>query len=156
MANFSLYSELQKAKLKVRRKDGDETLQVVRPFYTDVLEVDWGTTHYTIVRSGLIIRGAKIYKEKEYIGKVEEKIGFMTQFEIHRKAKQVMELKEHETLLKQHYEITKDGKHIGKIQPHGVYVPLLSNLGKGVEGEYTGISKEDEEILLMSILALGV
>lgn len=156
MVTFELYSELQKARLRVRRKDGDEVIQVVRPFYTDVLEVDWGMTHYTIVRTGLVVRGAKIYKEKEYIGKVSEKIGFMTHFDVYHKAKRLLAIEERETLLKQHYEISKAGKHVGSINPVGVYVPILSNLGKGVEGDYSGITKEEEELLLMSIIALGV
>ena len=156
MVTFELYAELQKAKLKVRRKDGDEVIQVVRPFYTDVLEVDWGTTHYTIVRTGLVVRGAKIYKEKEYIGKVSEKIGFMTHFDVYHKAKRLLAIEERETLLKQHYVISKAGKRIGSIKPVGVYVPILSNLGKSIEGDYSGITKGEEELLLMSIIALGV
>ncbi len=156
MVTFELYSELQKAKLKVRRKEGDEVIQVVRPFYTDVLEVDWGTTHYTIVRTGLVVRGAKIYREKEYIGKVSEKIGFKTHFDVYHKAKRLLAIEERETLLKQHYEINKAGKRVGSIRPVGVYVPILSNLGKGVGGDYSGITKEEEELLLMSIIALGV
>ena len=156
MVKFELYSELQKAKLKVRRKEGDEVIRVMRPFYTDVLEVDWGTTHYTIVRSGLVVRGAKIYREKEYIGKVSEKLGFMTHFDVYHKAKRLLAIEERETLLKQHYVISKAGKPIGSIVPVGVYVPILSSLGKGISGEYGGITKDEEEILLMSIIALGV
>jgi len=155
MVNFNLYSELQKAKLKIRRKDGDETIQIIRPFYTDVLEADRGTTHYTIVRSGIIVRGAKIYRERGYLGKVQEKLGFSTTFEVYHKAKKVFEIKERETLIKQHYEITKNGQHIGSIKPVGVYIPILSSFGKGIEGEYSGITKEEEEVLLMAILALG-
>ncbi|MCK4327213.1 MAG: hypothetical protein KAW41_01925 [Candidatus Diapherotrites archaeon] len=156
MASFSLFSELRKARLKVRRKTGDETIHAIRPFYKDVLDVDWGPTHYTIVRSGLVIRGAKVYRENEYIGKVEEKIGFMTHFDVYHKAKKSFEIKERETLFKQHFEIVKDGKQVGVIRPEGVYIPILSNLGKGIEGEYTGITKDDEEMLLMAVLALGV
>lgn len=156
MAQFNLYSELQKARLKVKRKEGEETIQVRRPFYTDVLEVDWGTTHYTIVREGLVVRGAKVYREKEYIGKVEEKIGFMTHFDVFLKAKRVFAIEERETLLTQHFDIIHQGKVVGHIKPVGVYVPILSNLGKGVEGDYSGITKDDEEMLLMAIIALGV
>lgn len=156
MALFHLYSELQKAKLMVRRKDGSETYQIIRPFYTDILEVDRGTTHYTIVREGLIVRGAKIYKEKEYIGKVKEKIGFMTHFDVYLKARRLFEIEEKETFLKQHFGVMKHGEKIGEIHPIGVYVPILSNLGKGIEGHYSGITKEEEEILLMAVIALGV
>ena len=156
MVKFELYSELQRARLKVRRKEGDEIIQVIRPFYSDVLEVDRGTTHYTIVRSGLIVRGAKIYREREYIGRVSENIGFRTHFDVYHKAKKRFSIEERETLIKQHYEITRAGKHIGSIKPIGVYVPILSTLGKGLEGDYTGITKEEEEILLMAVIALGV
>jgi len=121
-----------------------------------VLEVDWGTTHYTIVREGLIVRGAKIYREKEYIGKVEEKIGFMTHFDVFLKARRVFAIEERETLLKQRFDILKQGTVIGHIQPMGIYVPILSNLGKGIEGNYSSITQDEEEILLMAILALGV
>ena len=156
MVYFNLYSELQKAKLKVRRKSGEETIHARRPFYIDVLEVDWGTTHYTIVREGLIVRGAKIYREKEYIGKVEEKIGFMTHFDVFLKARRVFAIEERETLLKQRFDILKQGTVIGHIQPMGIYVPILTNLGKGIEGNYSSITPDEEEILLMAILALGV
>lgn len=156
MVKFSLYSELQKAKLKVRRKDSEETIHARRPFYTDVLEVDWGTTHYTLVREGLVVRGAKVYREKEYIGKVEEKIGFMTHFDVFLKARRVFAIEERETLLRQHFDIMRQGKPVGQIRPVGIYVPILSNLGKGIEGDYSGITKEEEEILLMAIIALGV
>lgn len=156
MAHFNLYSELQNARMKVSRKEGTETIRIQRPFYTDVLEVDCGTTHYTIVREGLIVRGAKIYREKEYIGKVEEKVGFMSHFDVFLKARRVFAIEERETLIKQHFDILKQGKVIGHIRPIGVYVPILSNLGKGVEGDYSGITKDEEEILLMGIVALGV
>ncbi len=156
MAYFNLYSELQKARLKVRRKGSEETIHVRRPFYTDVLEVDWGTTHYTIVREGLVVRGAKIYREKEYLGKVEEKIGFMTHFDVFLKAKRIFAIEEHETLLKQRFDIMQQGKVVGSVRPVGIYVPILSNLGKGIEGDYSGITKEEEEMLLMAIIALGV
>ncbi len=156
MVKFELYAELQKARLRVEHKEGKETIQIQRPFYRDVLEIDWGTTHYKIIREGLVVRGAKIYKEKEYIGKVEEKIGFLTHFDVYQKAKKTFSIKEHETLLKQFFNIYKQNEKIGEIKPTGIYVPILSNIGKGIAGNYTKITKEEEEILLMAIIALGV
>lgn len=156
MTKFELYSELQRARLRVTRNDGDETIHVERPFYRDVLEVDWNTTHYKIVREGIVVREARVYKENDYIGKIDEQIGFLTHFNVYMKAKRVFEIAERETLLEQYFEIKKNGKVIGKIKPVGVYIPILSNIYKGIEGEYTQLSKEEEEILLMTILAIGV
>lgn len=155
MVKFELYSELQKGKLKIKYKDRDDVIHITKPFYKDTLEIDWETTHYTIIRSGMIVRGAKIYKEKEYLGKVEEKIGFMTHFDIYHKAKKLFAIHEHEQIFNQYFDILKAGGSIGKIKAIGIYVPIISNLGKGLEGEYSGITKDEEEILLMSIIALG-
>ena len=156
MISFELLSQMGTAQLRVNRKAGSEVIQVERPFYKDVLEVDWLTTHYKIVRSGLLRRDAKIYKEGEYLGKIEEQLGFMTHFDVYHKAKKLLAFHEHETITKQEFRVLKNGKDVGLIRPMGVYVPILSNIGKGVHGEYWELTKEEEELLLLAIIAVGV
>jgi hypothetical protein len=157
MPKFELYSKMDHAQMRVTDDRGaTKTIQVDRPLYRDMLEVDWTTTHFTIVRAGVIVRGAKLYKEKDYMGKVEERIGFLTHFDVFQKAKKIFEIEERENIFSQYYEVSRNGQVIGKIKPIGVYVPILSNIGKGIEGEYKPLPKEEEELLIMAIISLGV
>ncbi|MCD6523025.1 MAG: hypothetical protein J7K68_04710 [Candidatus Diapherotrites archaeon] len=156
MVSFELSAGLKGALMKIRRGSSTEIIRIERPFYKDVLEVDWFDTHYTIVRSGIIVRNAKIYKQGEYIGSVYERIGIMTHFDVFRKAKKLFDIHEHETLFTQEFKIMKNHKAIGRLRSIGVYIPLLSNLGKGIEGEFFDLKPEEEEILVLSIIAIGV
>lgn len=157
MVDFKLVSDLKSAKLRLRRKNGkEEEINVERPFYRDMLEVEWRGKKYKIVRSGLIVREARIYREGEYYAKVLERLGVMTHFDIYRKAKKVLTIDEKESLFKHCYDISKGKKTVGVLRPSGLYIPILSNIGKGYEGEYTGITRDDEEVLILSLLAVCV
>jgi hypothetical protein len=157
MTSFELYSGLAGAQLKVFRKGQTEVLDVKRPFYRDVLEVKWAGTRYTVIRTGVIVRHAQLYREGSLIGELEEKIGVMTHFDVTRAgAGKAFDIHEEETFTKQEFKILQKGQVVGTIRPIGIYVPILSNIGKGVQGEYYNVSKADEELLLLSTLAIGV
>jgi len=140
------------------RKSGlQENLNIERPFYRDVLELSWHDKQYKIVRSGIIVRESRIYKDGEYLAGVRERLGIMTHFDVYKKAKKIFGIDEKESLFKHGYAIVDSkGNEIGSLRPAGLFIPLISNLGKGYEGEYTGITKTDEETLVLSLLALCV
>ncbi|MBN3037321.1 MAG: hypothetical protein JW834_02655 [Candidatus Diapherotrites archaeon] len=156
MVEFELLSGLTGAQLRVRRKKQTDLISINRPFYKDILEVKWFNAKYSIIRSGLIVRTAKIYKNGEYIGSIKERLGIMSHFDVYRKAKKLFDIHEHETILQQEFKILKDNKEIGKIAPLGVYVPILSSIGKGLSGHYQDMLEEEEELLLMTVIALGI
>lgn len=156
MADFTLMAGLSAAQMKIRKDGKTELISIKRPFYRDVLEVHWLDRHYTVVRSGIVQRIAKIYKNGSYLGIVREKLGLMTHFDVFRKAKMALSLHEHETVLNQEFNIRKGRKDFGSLHTIGVYVPLLSNMGKGLEGQFSGLKPEDEEILVLAIIAIGV
>ncbi len=157
MVDFKLVSDLKSAKIRLTRKNGkEEEIHVERPFYRDMLEVEWRGKKYKVVRSGLIVREAIIYREGEYYAKVLERLGVMTHFDIYRKAKKILTIDEKESLFRHGYDINKRKKVVGSLRPSGLYIPVLSNIGKGYEGEYTGITRDDEEALVLSLLAVCI
>ena len=156
MVSFEMHAGLKKAIMKLKRGERTDLLNIDRPFYKDILEVSWLGTRYTIVRSGILVRNAKIFKKGEYLGSVEEKIGVMTHFDVYRHDSKMVSLHEHETLLKQEFEIKKNGDKVGRMRSVGVYIPILSNLGKGIEGEYFDLSEEEEEMAVLAMVAIGI
>jgi hypothetical protein len=158
MVDFKIISTLKTAKMRITRKNGiQEDINVKRPAYRDVLELSWRNKKYKIIRSGTILRESRIYKEGEYLAGIRERLGIMTHFDIYRKAKHTFGITEEETLFKHGYTIkNKKGTIIGTLRPTGLYIPIISSTGKGYEGEYTGITKDEEETLLLSLLALCI
>ncbi|GEM_PF-6732402 len=156
MPRFRLYSSLTGAKMIIERDGKEEVIDIERPFWEDVLLAKWINERYKIVRSGLLLRSAKIFLKGELIGRIKEVFGFTTSISVFSKSDKVFDIVERDYLLKQEFIVKKGDRVVGVIRPIGVYVPLLSNIGKGFSGEFYGLSPSEEKLLVLSIIALGV
>jgi hypothetical protein len=155
MVDFKLLSTMDSIKFKLKRKTGgEEEVVATRPFYRDVLDIDWHNAHFQIIRSGIVVREALVYKNGVYFVSVRERLGVMTHFDVYRREKRVFTINEKESLTTQEFEIMRGKEKIGSIRPAGLYIPLLSNAGKGFHGNYAGILREEEETMVMAILSV--
>jgi hypothetical protein len=155
MVDFKLLSTMDTIKFKLKRKTGsEEEVVATRPFYRDVLDIDWHNAHFQIIRSGIVVREALVYKNGVYFVGVRERLGIMTHFDIYRREKRVFTIHEKEGLTTHEFEIRRGKEKIGSIRPAGLYIPLLSNAGKGFHGNYAGILRDEEETMVMTILAV--
>lgn len=156
MPKFELQSGLKRGSLSIKKKSGRELISIKRPFYKDLIKTKWFDKRYTITRSGLMRTNARIEKDEKKIGEVNEKVSLETIFKVKQEEKEIFEIKGKGILFNQGLSIKKDGEVIGEITPIGFYVPLISTLKGGVRGKYKKIPENEEELLLMSIIAISV
>lgn len=156
MNRFVLVSDLTGGQLKLKKPNKTEILKINRPFYRDVLEVQWYKDHYKILRSGIVVREAKFFKNDVYIGSLRETLGLNTTFDVFGKGKKLFKIEEVDKLVSQEFTIKKGNTEVGKLVPTGIYIPIISEMGKGMQGWYQGLTHKEEETLLMAVLALSV
>lgn len=156
IVEFELRASLIGASLRIKRKGGSELITVKRPFYKDVLEVHWFDRDFRIDRKGILMREARIYKENKFFGLVKERFGIMSHFDVFLGKTKILDIHEKDMVISQEFKVLKKNKEVGLLRPIGIYVPLLSNIGKGLSGFYHGLNRQEEEILINTILALGV
>ncbi len=156
MPKLELQSGLKRGSLSIKKESERELISIKRPFYRDLIKAKWFDKQYTITRSGLMRVNAIIEKKGKKIGEINEKISLETIFEVKKEEKKLFKINGKGIIFNQGLLIKKDGGLIGEIAPIGFYVPLISTLKGGVRGNYKKLPKEEEELLLMSIIAISV
>ncbi len=156
MPRFRLYASLTGAEMIIERNGKSETIHVERPFFEDILLVKWLGEKYRIERRGILIRNGKIMKNGEFLGRFVEIPSIFTKILVYSKAKKEFEIEERDYFFGQEFIIKRNGKEIGKFRPLGIHVPILSFIGKGIEGEWSRLPGDAEELLVLALLGLGV
>ncbi|MCD4740678.1 hypothetical protein K8R43_05845 [archaeon] len=161
MVEFQITSSLGDATASVKRQGKTEKITVTRNIYEKEIGVRWmnslpNAKIYKIHRTGHINRRAEIYKGNKKIGYVKTLLGVSNTIKISDGDGTHFYIKEKINPLNRDYDIYKDGTRIGAFQLTGFHFPLFSRTGKGFTGYYNYLKTSEEELLVTSLIALGV
>ena len=154
MPKFRLYSSLTGAKMIIDRDGKEETIDIERPFWKDVLIAKWVSDKYSIHRRGILIRKANIIGKTGLLGRVREEVRLFTKLVVYSKDKKEFEIIERDYFWHKEFIVKHNGKTIGSFRHVGVYIPLISSMGKGFEGEWEDIPKDKETLLVLSLISV--
>ena len=161
MVEFQVNSSMGDATASVKRQGKIEDITITKTLYEKEVSVRWMNSlktaiRYKIIRTGHWNRNAEIRKGNKLLGSVKTNLGFSSTIQITNGNGTAFEIKENKHPLKREFEILKDGARIGTFHLNGIHFPLISHAGKGIHGYYNHLKPTEEELLVTSIIALGV
>lgn len=161
MVEFQVTSSLGDAAASVKRQGKIEKITITKNIYEREIGVRWMNSlktakRYKIHRTGHLNRNAKIHKGNKFLGSVKTQLGLSSCIQIKNSEGTMFEIRESRNPMNRDFEIYKEGTKIGELQLSGVHLPLVSRLGKGIYGYYNHLKPSEEELLVTSIIALGI
>ncbi|MCD6414881.1 MAG: hypothetical protein J7L23_04635 [Candidatus Diapherotrites archaeon] len=160
MVEFDINTRLGRPSAILRREGKEEQVVVSKPFYEREISVRWingfrNNKTYIIKRSGKFNKSVKIYKKRRLFCTVEANFSINSTILVKKKDELLFKMLE-TTPLKGEFEIIHDGARIGLMKLTGLHLPLLSKTTKGVKGYFNHLKPSEEELLVLSLISIGV
>lgn len=161
MVEFKINSSLGDTTASVKRQGRIENITINKNLYEREIGVRWvsglsNNRSYKINRNGVWNRFAVIQKGNTLLGKVETSLGLNSTVRITNGNGTRFELKEKKNPLNREFNIMKNGSKVGEFELRGVHLPMFSRFGKGIYGYYNHLEPKEEELLMTSLIALGI
>lgn len=160
MVEFEISTRLSRPLVVLRRGGKEEQVSVSNPLYEREINVRWingfrNNKTYTIRRTGKFNKKAEVYKKKRLFCTVETSFGINSTMVVKKKGELLFELFESAPLSGE-FEIMRGNTKAGALKLTGLHLPLLSKTFKGVKGYYNHLKPSEEEVLVLSLISIGV